>query len=203
MKKYIYSIVLLAISSVILSSCGTLSITKRVHNKGYHVSYTKHYSESKSNDLERSINNDVAKSDEVQATNEGTIAREVSPKTENSIRTEKAVVTSAVDKTNNNTASIAAINDKHQLTQKEKNTSATNFTSSLKSMKVIFGNDENRPKIQKMTQAREGGLSWLWIVIVVVLLLWLLGFLGGLGNLIHLLLIVVLILLILWLLRII
>lgn len=55
MKKYIYSFVLLAISSVILSSCGTLSITKRVHKNGYHISYTKHYTDSKNENISESI----------------------------------------------------------------------------------------------------------------------------------------------------
>jgi hypothetical protein len=68
MKKYIYSIFLLAISSVILSSCGTLSFTKRVHNKGYHISYTKHYSDSKNENIEESTEQSirVAKIEEVE-----------------------------------------------------------------------------------------------------------------------------------------
>lgn len=193
MKKYIYSIILLAISSVILSSCGTLSITKRVHNKGYHVSYTKHYS-SDSKELETA---------EVSETPVLETAKIESTKTGSSIRTENAISktqTPTNQTIQNESVSTDNTVSKTGLTKKK---SVADFTSSFKPEKVIFGNNENQTTIQKMAPDREGGMSMLWIVILIILILWLLGYLGGLGSFIHLLLVIALILLILWLLHII
>jgi hypothetical protein len=69
MKKYIYPFILLAITNGILSSCGTLSITKRVHNKGYHVEYTKHYADSKNENIAESTEKAIPESESKVAEN--------------------------------------------------------------------------------------------------------------------------------------
>lgn len=197
MKKYIYSIILLALSSVILSSCGTLSITKRVHNKGYHVAYTKHYTESKS-DL-------TAESTDKQSANEETITKKNTlSKTGDVANTANLDLRSQnVSKIENNSETATTESTHKQLIPKTKKNTISDLNSTFKPMKVIFGENENRPTIKKMAPPREGGMSMLWIVILIILILWLLGYLGGLGSFIHLLLVIALILLILWLLGII
>lgn len=197
MKKYIYSIILLAISSVILSSCGTLSITKRVHNKGYHVSYTKHYSDAKNENIAESTEHALPESESKVADNHtktgsSTIKSESKDlQSQNPVNIEKSTETASNQQLNN------------QIKPNSNKKSVTDLSSSFKPMKVIFGKDDSKQTIQKMAPVREGGMSMLWIVIIIVLILWLLGYLGGLGSFIHLLLVIALILLILWLLRII
>lgn len=195
MKKYIYSIFLLAISSLILSSCGTLSFTKRVHNKGYHISYTKHYSDSKNENIEESTEQSIraVKIDEVETKMGTTIAKQESEDLQ-------------IQKTNNTEMKMEYASNEnklHQITSTTKTNSVSESTPSFNPIKVIFNDNEPRQIIKKMAPASDEGLSLLWIVIIILLLLWLLGYIGGIGNFIHLLLVIALILLILWLLHII
>lgn len=197
MKKYIYSIVLLAISSVILSSCGTLSITKRVHNKGYHVSYTKHYADSKNENIAESTEKVILESESRIADNQtktGSITKQSESK---DLQVQKVV------QLENTPETASSQYSNNQIKSKSNKKSVTDLSSSFKPMKVIFGDNDSKQTIQKMAPVREGGMSMLWIVIIIVLILWLLGYLGGLGSFIHLLLVIALILLILWLLRVI
>lgn len=197
MKKYIYSFILLAISSVILSSCGTLSITKRVHNNGYHVSYTKHYSDAKNEKIAESTEKAIPESesnlaDNLTKTGSSTIKSEsIDLQTQKVVQLEQTTETAAIQ------------HSSKEIKSNSNKQSVSDLSSSFKPMKVIFGDNDSKQTIQKMPLVREGGMSMLWIVIIIVLILWLLGYLGGLGSFIHLLLVIALILLILWLLRII
>jgi hypothetical protein len=194
MKNYFKSIILFALSTVILSSCGTLNVTKRVHNKGYHVTYSKHYS-SESKEEGKSV---IEENKSIQTLSES------SSKTGLNLPTER------VKNNVQNSTEVINKNESASMSQKgikEKNGVNTNKATHLQSVyspsKLIFGNDKQQTTIQKITPVRDGGMSMLWIVIIIVLILWLLGYLGGLGSFIHLLLVIALILLILWLLHII
>jgi len=194
MKNNFKSIILFTLSAVILSSCGTLNVTKRVHNKGYHVSYSKHYSSESKEENKSVIEEHISTKIESESTSKTGMnlpAERVKMKTQNP--------TEVINKNK----SVAVI----QKGIKEKagfnNTNATDLKSLFTPSKLIFGNDAQETTIQKMTPVRDGGMSMLWIIIIIVLILWLLGYLGGLGSFIHLLLVIALILLILWLLRII
>jgi len=194
MKNNFKSIILFTLSAVILSSCGTLNVTKRVHNKGYHVSYSKHYSS------------------ESKEENKSVVEEHTSTKTE-SESTSKMGMNLPAERVKMNTQNPTEVINKNESADviqkgvKEKtgfkNTNATDLKSFITPSKLIFGNDAQETTIQKMTPVRDGGMSMLWIIIIIVLILWLLGYLGGLGSFIHLLLVIALILLILWLLRII
>lgn len=197
MKKYLYSIILLAISSVILSSCGTLSITKRVHNKGYHVSYTKHYADSKNETTAESTEQATPESEIKVAESQSKTGNAAVKSESKDLQAQKAV------KTENSTETASSQHTNNQIKSNSNKKSVTDLSSSFKPMKVIFGDNDSRQTIQKMAPVREGGMSMLWIVIIIILVLWFLGYLGGLGSFIHLLLVIALILLILWLLRII
>ena len=195
MNKYIYSIFLLAFSSVLLSSCGTLSVTKRVHNNGYQVSYTKHYAADSKNDEA------IVKKDTQSSNSE---VEEIQAKTGNVTRidhTDPQVQTARVLEANTETA--ATLKTSNSIVPKTKKDNLTELTSSFKPTNVLFSDDASSSTIKNIAPVRDSGLSMLWIVIIIILILWLLGYLGGLGSFIHLLLIIALILLILWLLQII
>jgi hypothetical protein len=194
MKNNFKSIILFTLSAVILSSCGTLNVTKRVHNKGYHVSYSKHYSS------------------ESKEENKSVVEEHTSTKTESesASKTGMNLPAERVKMNTQNPTEVINKNESADVIQKGvkektgfKNTNATDLKSFITPSKLIFGNDAQETTIQKMTPVRDGGMSMLWIIIIIVLILWLLGYLGGLGSFIHLLLVIALILLILWLLRII
>jgi hypothetical protein len=197
MKKYIYPIILLAITSGVLSSCGTLSITKRVHNKGYHVEYTKHYADSKNESIAESNEKTIPESESKVAENQTKTGSLINKWQSNDLHVEKAIQLEKTSETASNQHSI------NQINPNSKKKSVTDLSSTFKPVKVIFGDNDSKQTIQKIAPVREGGMSMLWIVIIIVLILWLLGYLGGLGSFIHLLLVIALILLILWLLRII
>ncbi len=197
MKKYIYPIILLAITSGVLSSCGTLSITKRVHNKGYHAEYTKHYADSKNESIAESTEKTIPESESKVAENQTKTGSITNPSESKDLQVQKVVQLENTPETASNQHS------NNQIKPNSNKKSVTDLSSTFKPMKVIFGNNYSKQTIQKMAPVREGGMSMLWIVIIIVLILWLLGYLGGLGSFIHLLLVIALILLILWLLRII
>jgi hypothetical protein len=197
MKKYIYPIILLALTSGVLSSCGTLSITKRVHNKGYHVEYTKHYVDSKNENIAESTETVIPKSESKVVDNHTKTGSSTLKSESNDLQVQKNVPIETTTETASNQHS------NNQIKPNSNKKSVTDLSSSFKPMKVIFGNNDSKQTVQKMAPVREGGVSMLWIVIIIVLILWLLGYLGGLGSFIHLLLVIALILLILWLLRVI
>jgi hypothetical protein len=194
MKNNFKSIILFTLAAVILSSCGTLNVTKRLHNKGYHVSYSKHYS-SESKEEDKSVVEEhtttKTESESVSKTGMNLPTERVKMKTQNP--------TEVINKNESAEVIQKGVKDKTGFN----NMKATDLKSFITPSKLIFGNDAQETTIQKMPPVRDGGMSMLWIIIIIVLILWLLGYLGGLGSFIHLLLVIALILLILWLLRII
>lgn len=198
-------------STILLTSCGTVSITKRLHTKGYHVDY---------NNIKQNKNistsEDVASKEPTQSTIK---------ETESSNPSGKEIKSQPVDLTEKNTKTEKTIEVEEnktikrkpkQITQKptektQKNYAVDNFEdvsetflNPIKKTTNKIKESVTNSKLAKSSTRSEGDLSLFWIVILVVLILWLLGALGGiLGDLIHLLLVVALILLILWLLGII
>lgn len=191
MKTHFTSIILLAITSLIFSSCGSLTITKRVHNKGYHVSFNKHYTSASQND-------EASEADAQPIRDEqATISKNGSQVVSNHSHLQHTKIESQ---------NLALVNEEKtssEFTPTSKKIDAKILPPFVTASKILMDNDVNRPTVKKMGMDREGGMSMLWIVIVIVLVLWLLGYLGGLGSFIHLLLVIALILLILWLLQII
>lgn len=197
MKKHIYPIIFLAITSGFLSSCGTLNITKRLHNKGYQVEYTKHYADLKNDkDVESNVKI-IPESQSILTKNDTKTGGSTIKIESKDLQIQKNVLIENTSETTSNQHSNIQINPNYI------NKSATDFSYSYKPIKVIFANNDSKHTTQKKATLREGGMSMLWIVVIILLILWLLGYLGGLGSFIHLLLVIALILLILWLLRII
>jgi hypothetical protein len=192
MKKLLASIILFALSGVLLTSCSNTS--KLAFNK-------RHYRSGNFNDAigkNHTLIPPVAKTPIVASHPIPTIV-----KPENHIAVNTAVVVLPKPGINQNVV-------------QEKQSIGITTSSSKQVLHQTLVTTEG-PIIQATQNISEsvgsrgdsGGsgaaLSLLWIVIVVILILWLIGILAGgfgLGGLINVLLIIALILLILWLLRI-
>jgi Flp pilus assembly protein TadB len=211
MNPFIKFISIFLTSAVLLTSCGTVSVTKRQHTKGYHVDYN-NIKQNKS----ISASEDLASIETTQSTKKETESSSPSGKeiksqpvdlTEKNTKTEK---TTEVEE--NETKKRKPKQTTQQPTEKtQKNYAADNlkdlsdtFLNPLKKTTNKIKESVTNSKVVKSSTRAEGGLSLFWIVILIILILWLLGVLGEvLGNLIHLLLVIALVLLILWLLRVI
>jgi hypothetical protein len=194
MKKYLAPfVIVIAITSILLSSCGSSSsLVKRRYSKGYYYSHNKN--RSNRNVQPEKTNVAVVKQPIIitpQFNQPSSTAAEHSVSAPEPIT---AAANSKITPDKIKTRSASKIFD----VASPKNNSPRPELSLKKPIKLIDG---------ILTQKHNGGagdaLSLLWIVIVVLLVLFLLGLIGEvLGGLIYILLVVALVLLILWLLRI-
>ncbi|PHR45082.1 MAG: hypothetical protein COA32_13870 [Fluviicola sp.] len=200
--------------SIILTSCGTVSITKRKHSNGYHVYHnnikqSSNISKSDNKFLNPTENNEVTElppkksepltlsGDEISSQTDETNNKNIQDK--ESIEDDEAVKNKSKQK-----AEIPRDVNKTDLAKDSHKTKSNLKESSLKETANKIKKTVTDTKLMKSSTSAEGALSLFWIIILIILILWLLGYLGGvIGNLIHLLLVVALILLILWLLRVI
>jgi hypothetical protein len=203
MKKTIQFSILLMIFGIFLGSCGSsYSLTKRKHNKGYHISANKKYSTSNEKQ-ELAVRQEI----EVQETIENS----------NSIEKEEIHFQSTERVEHTNTSSeledaTTLKQTKHAVQSTDVSTvseqsSKLEIRSLILPLTILKSINNNFKSTANKMQRRSSdqGLSLLWIVIIVLLVLWAIGYGGGISTsgLIHLLLLVALILLILWLLRVI
>lgn len=200
MNNAIKFCVIFLTSTMFLTSCGSLSVTKRQHSKGYFVSTSKNYSTS-------------AEKEKVVHTNE--LATDQTAEQAVKVKTIKKHTTLTTDVKQvkiSDDVSESKVSDSKQASFYDLKKSTNEVGSEMKEK------NENQPRVIKAITSkvkstestserrdRSGGHSLLWIIIIVLLILWALGLIGGLGTsgLLHLLLVVALVLLILWLLRII
>jgi hypothetical protein len=185
MKNVTQFFVIFLATSVFLSSCGSgLSVTKRLHNKGYFVSYSKKHSTSskKENLIHKDEALEIEKVKGTKALNNFTEITEAPSET---------------------SVSKKSVKEESVIDLKETNTIIDNRTGQPEFIKTKSNVKSIYPLIGK--SHRGEGYSLLWVVIIILLVLWALGLIGGFGStgLLHLLLVIALILLILWLLRVI
>lgn len=196
MKNLITFCVIFLTTTLMLTSCGSLSIEKRHHNKGYYISHNNVKSSNKTVTTEN-IETTKAESNSVKEENQTA-----------AIRTEENTNTMSVTDVVVNTNTEVEVEAETVTETEEANTNKKQVKelvpSAVKKTATKFKSVYSDSK-SKYAPAEGDSLSLLWIVIIVLLILWLLGYLGGYGTsgLIHLLLVIALILLILWLLRII
>lgn len=196
-----YASIFLTIS-ILLTSCGSVSITKRQHTKGYHISHhnMKHNNDVSNTDEESK--NVAEKAESIDQTQESIERSEINSKKvaelENS---KKTSIAKEIQPEKSN--SVANVSEKKNNSDNAKETLTTDSKKAPFSVKKITSKVKdtvNNSKIKNLKAESDSDLSLLWIIILVVLILWLLGVLGGVGEIIHLLLVVALILLVLWLL---
>ena len=202
-------------SSIILTSCGSVSITKRKHSNGYHVYYnnvkqSNNITKSDDEFLNRIEKNKV--SDLPQKKNEFLTLSEEETSSQTDQEVDKTKSENSTDETKNDGLLKKKSKQKSTSIRKENKTNLAKEDHGNKSILDEFSLKRTTKKIKEnITQSKnskasaqsETALSLFWIVILIILILWLLGFIGGIGEIIHLLLVVALILLILWLLRVI
>lgn len=203
MKKLITFASIALTLSILMTSCGSVSITKRQHTKGYHISHNNMEHKKDVSNAEKESNNLAEKDVEKENTHKSNSFH---------ISEKKSVKSTSTRVEKNNVAEEVKSNEKTDITENVNHSDKTKetFNNDSKKAPSIVKNTSSKIKDavnnskETISQARnESGLSLLWIIVVVILILWLLGFLVGLGDIIHLLLVVALILLILWLLGII
>ena len=191
-KLFTPQFLLLLITAVILSSCGSsTSITKRRYNKGYYVSHSPNKTTTKA----------IAKA-------KMPAAKSKEPLKVMDITPEQTAVTSKTDKiTAPITANTTKAPEKTKQSRTNTNSSSTSLVPFKNSAPAEFSvlkpfKSINKAVDQKLSASSGDSLSLFWVVILVLLILFLLGVINGsLGGLIYILLVVALILLILWLLR--
>lgn len=184
----------IAILSIVISSCGSISVTKRQFNKGYSISYNKKMKSTESTKDSESIalKTESPKAIPNKKRNENIRSSEITP-----LRESEAIETAEIQEeiVPQSAPSSSEVGDniieQDELVKQES-----------KNEQIQYNSDEDQ--VTSSTPRHDDGLSWIWIIILIVILLWALGLLfGSFGGLIHLLLVVALILLILWLLGII
>lgn len=201
MRKLITFVSICLTLSLLITSCGSVSITKRQHSRGYHISHNNMKHKKDVSNTENESTNLAQKDENIENTQKSISSPD---------NKKKAIKPLSIGK-NNISEQVKPITktDLTQKTNQSENTKET-FINDSKSAPLIVNNVSSKIKDtvnnskERISNARnESGLSLLWLIIVIVLILWLLGLLFGIGDFIHLLLVVALILLILWLLGII
>tara|TARA_R100000951_G_scaffold109952_1_gene107614 strand:+ start:775 stop:1419 length:645 start_codon:yes stop_codon:yes gene_type:complete len=214
MKTLITFISILLTSLILLTSCGTISITKRKHSNGYHVFHnnikqSSNISKSDNKFLNPTENNEITELPQKKSEPLTLSGEEISSQTNetnNKSTQDKEPNESdrAVKNKSKQKAPIPRDENKTDLAKDSYENNSNLKPLSLKKATSKIKESVTNSNLTKASAQSESALSLFWIVILVILILWLLGYLGGvIGNLIHLLLVVALILLILWLLRII
>jgi len=194
MKRiYTLSLALLAIT-LLLNSCGSLTVTKRHYNKGYYVSYNK---------IKKSADTPVPQDDivwsEVVSSNGEAIPEENNYSASVNENVE-------IEKLSSDDNITAAQSEETPLISKtkspliEKSSVIQQIPTTKKEFKQMRADYKKDKASTSSPEPASDDLSMFWIVLLIILLLWALGFGFGLGSLVHLLLVVLLILLILWLL---
>ena len=192
MKNLITFFAICLISSILFSSCkSNMSVTKRLYNDGYYISYNKGTQPVHSPKKEIIIQ---AKTDIPEVSDQSNREQNTTDiYTEQQTITDNKV-TATVNK-NTQTKEISQQSPKQVLKH-----NAKIFENPVAQIKQTL----SRSKITSGTTAVNDDLSLLWVVILVLIILWALGLISGgfgLGGLINILLVIALILLILWLLR--
>jgi hypothetical protein len=187
---------------IITVSCGTsYSLTKRQHNKGYHLSSNK--KPAVSTEKQQVAENQGSKSIQVMETLVVFNAKEPQQIIYDSLDGKNSTSAAKVENRAQSSTGGLVVLDVPTLVHVPK-ALKFNTNSPFSIIKSATNSVESLVHAQQR-RSSDQGLSLLWILIIVLLVLWLLGYIGGIGTsgLIHLLLVVALILLILWLLRVI
>jgi len=183
----------IAILSIVISSCGSISVTKRQFNKGYSVSLNK---KMKSSDSPKESESIALKTERPTAIpnkkrSENIRSAEIAPTRESESIETAEIQEEIIPQNAPSTGEIRDnIIEQDQVVKQESRNEQIQSSS-------------DQDQVSSPTPRHEGDLSMFWIVILIILLLWALGFIFNIGALVHLLLVVALILLILWLLGII
>lgn len=207
MKKTLSFAPLCLVMTLFLASCGSLTVQKRQHNKGYHVAFNKNpRNMAKHEDTDFTAEKPVRAAETVQEP-----MAELPVKGLEEIQELTAVPGGrelVAQKTNESTKAT-----KSQVAEKAKTETRTKRTPLKSLLNSPF--DQMRETASKVKEMKQGasedqykqttpardGLSLFWIVILILLILWALGVIGSWGSFVYILLVVALILLILWLLQ--
>lgn len=192
--------VLTLTASVLLTACGSsLSLTKRQHNKGYHVSMNKKYTTTPQKENILPVN---------ETLNEFAVATE--NERMNASQEEFGASSSIIanDPIRHAEATSETPEIVEQKVEVSKSTALSSLVKSVNPQPRLI--ESAKSKVTSTISAfdrgsRGSGYSLLWVIIIVLIILWALGLIGGYGSsaVLHLLLVIALILLILWLLRVI
>lgn len=193
MKQILKLTLLCLITGILFSSCTSkITLTKRLYNDGYFVSYKDGNSKTEATQNTKTALPDATLENEnfVQAQDD-----QISLESPVALEQENTPPTNTVD----NETALNEKNSKEPIHKK--------ILSEVKSIaKNISPVKRNTCSVSSSTNDTDEAYSLLWILVLVLLILWLLGYLAGglgLGGLINILLVIALILLILWLLRVI
>jgi len=192
MKKIITFCILSILSTFLFTSCkSNMSLTKRLYNDGYHVSYNNGKTTAKTFAQDHKYTPPKAEVAEYKVQPE---LKELNNTTPLAIAAQTEIPTSA------------PVNENMALNKKDVNPFTEVVKNKAMTVKSAF-TKQNTCTVDKSNTftAPSDEYSLIWVLVLVLLILWALGYLAGglgLGGLINILLVIALILLILWLLRI-